>query len=179
MIFIEALTNIHICPQCGSYIHKGHEHMDRFNRHVDKCDGKFKKDFIPSREALPYCPHILNNPVYLYCLSYELEWKPTIHYITYDFETMEQKIEKKVSDKSVINSRLIPLSVSSCVKLDKGLITKNFDIRTNEFIAKWIDWLFVVGCDVYADKLNHLKSFIDVYKRQIIDEHSVTLYSVT
>ena len=72
---------------------------------------------------------------------------------------MEQKIEKKVNDKSVINSQLIPLSVSSCVKLDKGLITKIFDMRTNELITKLIDWLFVIVCAVYVEKLNHLKSF--------------------
>lgn len=160
IINAESLTNIHICHKCGSYIHKGNNNIERFKNHVKNCNGKFKKDFIPSHEALPYVPHILNNPLYLYCLSYNIEWKPTIHYITYDFETMEKKINKNISDSTTINSKLILLSVASCVKLDKGLITKNFDIRINDFIEKWIDWLFVMGIDVYKDKLTHLKSFI-------------------
>ena len=80
---------------------------------------------------------------------------------------MEHKIDKSISDSSIINSRLIPLSVSSCVKLDKGLITKNFDIRTTDFIEKWIDWLFEKAVDVYHDKLLHLKSFIDKTEKEL------------
>lgn len=136
IINAESLTNIHICPKCGSYIHKGNKNIERFKNHVKNCNRKFKKDFIPSHEALPYVPHILSNPLYLYCLSYNIEWKPTIHYITYDFETMEKKINKNISDSTTINSKLIPLSVASCVKLDKGLITKNFDIINNVSLSK-------------------------------------------
>ena len=68
----EKLTAIHICPKCHSYVHYGHENLYRFEQHVSHCNGKFKRQFIPVKEALPYCPHILNNPVYEYCLAYGL-----------------------------------------------------------------------------------------------------------
>lgn len=159
---VESLTNLLICPICMNHV-ETKNHKDRMAKHIKKCkanDGSFTKEFRPNREALPYIPHILSNPVYEYCLAHGLEWKPSIHYITYDFETMEQKVNKSISDSTTINSRLIPLSVSSCVKLDSGLITKHFDIRTKSFIAKWIEWLFEKAVEVYKDKLKHLMSFI-------------------
>ena len=61
--------------------------------HIKVCDGKFHKSFVTKRVSLPYCPHILNNSVYEYCLAYDLEWKPNIYYITYDYETMEKNVK--------------------------------------------------------------------------------------
>ena len=157
----EKLTQIHICPKCNSYIHYGSKNFNRFDSHVKHCDGVFKKNFIPVKEALPYCPHILNNPVYEYCLAYNLQWKPEIYYITYDFETMEQSINKSISNSTTINSRLIPLSVSSCVKSSNGLTTKNFSLRdSQEFIPQWIKWLFEQSMKVYADKISYYESFL-------------------
>uniref|UniRef100_UPI0025A4E867 hypothetical protein n=1 Tax=Bacteroides acidifaciens TaxID=85831 RepID=UPI0025A4E867 len=150
----EKLTQIHICPKCHSYTHRGPKNMFRFESHVKHCDGVFKKNFIPNKEPLPFCPHILNNPVYEYCLAYDLEWKPNIYYMTYDFETMEQSVNKSISDSTVINSRLIPLSVASCVKLSSGLITKHFSLRdSEEFIPEWISWLFEQSMEVLNDRL--------------------------
>ena len=149
----EKLTAIHICPKCKSFVHHGHENLHRFETHVKHCDGKFKKQFVPVKEALPYCPHILNNPVYEYCLAYGINWKPNIYYMTYDFETMEQAVNRGVGKSTTINSRLIPISVSSCVKSASGLSTKNFSLRdSQEFIQQWIEWLFEESVIVYKDK---------------------------
>ena len=151
----EKLTSIHICPKCHSYTHHGHQNLNRFNEHVKHCDGKFKQQFIPVKEALPYCPHILNNPVYEYCLAHNIEWKPNIYYITYDFETMEEHINQTVGKSTTINSRLIPLSVASCVRASTTT-TKSFSLRTsNTFISDWIDWLFEQSLIVYKDKLSY------------------------
>ena len=172
----EKLTQIHICPKCHSYTHRGNSQINRFESHVKHCDGVFKKNFIPNKEPLPFCPHILNNPVYEYCLAYDLEWKPNIYYMTYDFETMEQSVNKSISDSTVINSRLIPLSVASCVKLSSGLITKHFSLReSEEFIPEWISWLFEQSMEVLNDKIVYDKSFLPADKIYDIDTNIYTI----
>ena len=150
------LTHTHICSKCHSYTHYGEENYYRFESHVKHCDGMFKKNYIPNKEPIPYSPHILNNPVYEYCLAYDLEWKPNIYYITYDFETMEATVDKAISDSTIINSRLIPLSVASCVKSAKGLTTKHFSLReSEEFIPEWIEWLFDQSIQILDDKTEY------------------------
>ena len=156
---VETLTDILICPKCRSYSTQK-KHKSYLLKHMKLCDGTFKKNFIPNKEPLPFCPHILNNPVYEYCLAHQLEWKPNIYYITYDFETMEQVVEKSIGKSVTINSRLIPLSVASCVKSANGLTTKHFDIRTENFIPKWIKWLFDMSISIYNDKINYAKSIL-------------------
>ena len=152
----EKLTAIHVCPKCKSYVHYGHSNLKRFEDHIKHCDGKFKKQFVPNKEALPYCPHILNNTVYEYCLAHDLEWKPNIYYMTYDFETMEQVVNEEAGKSTFINSKLIPLSVSSCVKSASGLTTKNFSLRdSKDFIPLWLNWLFEESLLIYEDKLKY------------------------
>ena len=117
----EKLTNLMICPKCHSRVFRNKNRMGekRLNAHIKVCDGKFKKEYISERESLPYCPHILENPVYEYCLAHELEFKPQRYYFTYDFETMEKIINEKVSNSTVIKSHLIPLSVFRLCKIRK------------------------------------------------------------
>ena len=45
---------------------------------------------------------------------------------------METTVDKSISDSTIINSRLIPLSVATCMKLAKGLTTKHFSLRDSE-----------------------------------------------
>lgn len=69
----ENLTQIHICLKCHSYTFQCPKNLFRFESHVKHCDGIFKKNFIPNKEPLLYCPHILNNPVYEYCLKLTIQ----------------------------------------------------------------------------------------------------------
>ena len=108
-------THIHICHKCKSYVHYGNENLYRFEDHVKHCDSKFKKQFVPVKEALPYCPHILNNSVYEYCLAYDLEWRPNIYYITYDFETMEKNVNDSTKS-TIISENSINFAYCSFVK---------------------------------------------------------------
>lgn len=150
----EKLTNIMICPKCRSYaIRNENRHAkQRMEQHVEKCDGKFKKNYIAEKVSFPYCPHILDNPVYEYCLANNLEFKPQQFYMTYDFETMEQIVNESITKDTTINSRLIPLSVSCCIKSLKGLNTKHFNARDKLFIPKWIDFLFKQSKTIVEDK---------------------------
>ena len=92
--------------------------------------------------------HILNNPVYEYCLAYDIN----IYYITYDFETMEQ-VKKKAGKSATNNSHLILISVSSCVKSASGFSTKNFSLHDSQnFIQQQLEWLFEESLTVCKDK---------------------------
>ena len=115
---VERLTNIWICPKCRSYLVHGNN-PKRMDKHIAHCDSKFKKSYVPEKISEPYCPHILNHPVYKYYLAHRLEWKPQKYYMTYDFETMEHVVNDPLGMSTPINSRLIPLSVSCCVKLSR------------------------------------------------------------
>ena len=164
----ESLTGIHICPKCHSYVHYSSQNLKRFYYHRDHCDGIHKKNFIPTKESLPYCPHILNNSIYEYCLAYNLEWKPEIYYMTYDFETMEEIIDKSVGKATTLNSKLVPLSVSSCIKTAKKLITKHFSLRdSSDFIKSWIKFLFESSLQIYEDKVAYMSSFMHLEEKDL------------
>lgn len=164
----EALTSIMICPICKSYCHrKSSKHNKRFENHVKKCDGKFRKEIVLDKVSKPYCPHILNNPTLEYCLAYKLQWKPTQYYATFDFETMEKPECEITTRVSFLNSRLIPITVSSAIKSKNGINVKHFDIRqngstescdirTDNFIYKWLEWLFDSAEDVINDNFQDL-----------------------
>lgn len=107
----ERLTNILICPKCRSYVVRNENRMgkQRMEKHTEKCDDIFKKNYIPEKASLPYCPHILNNPLYEYCLAHNLKFRPQMYYMTYDFETMEQVINEAITKSTTINSRPVHL----------------------------------------------------------------------
>ena len=168
----EKLTNIMICPKCQSYaIRNENRHAKRrMEQHVEKCNGKFKKNYITEKVSLPYCPHILDNPVYEYCLANNFEFKPQQLYMTYDFETMEQIVNESLTKATTINSRLIPLSVSCCIKSFKGLVTKHFDARDKLFIPKWIDFMFEQSKTIVKDKYEFYREMLHIESNEQINE---------
>ena len=180
IIDAEKLTNIFICPKCRSYVvrNENRHGQERMNKHISYCDGKFKKKYIPERISEPYCPHILNHPVYEYCLAHDLEWKPQQLYMTYDFETMEHQVNIKSGDSTTINSELIPLSVSCCVKSSSSTLTKHFDARDPQFIPEWIKFMFEQAVNVVVDKAALLSKMVhinNVQKFQKQDKNLVTV----
>jgi hypothetical protein len=58
---IEKYTKLHICPKCG-YIppatNNGSYHRDRFEDHINNCDGKFKRSLCLNEQSVPFIPHI-------------------------------------------------------------------------------------------------------------------------
>ena len=165
----EKLTKILICPKCKSHIVRndnGHG-VKRMQAHIDKCDGTFKKNYIAEKVSLPYCPHILDNPVYEYCLAYGLQWKPLQYYMTYDFETMEQAVNECVSDSTIINSRLKPVSVSYHVKSESINLTKHFTANDTEFIPHWLESMFDVAKLVVKDKYKFYESMMHVKEDKV------------
>ena len=88
--------------------------------------------------------------------------------MTYDFETMEEIIDKSVGKATTLNSKLVPLSVSSCIKTAKKLITKHFSLRdSSDFIKSWIKFLFESSLQIYEDKVAYMSSFMHLEEKDL------------
>ncbi|KAA6358796.1 MAG: hypothetical protein EZS28_045677, partial [Streblomastix strix] len=156
-----ALTNLAYCPICKIHAVKVNVisgHWDRdLKKHIDLCRQNNGKQVKLSGNQIPFAPHITGNKTYKYFwFRQELQkFKPTKYYITYDFETMEEQINKyfgKAANKDAIpnvaelrsdetvrnsfqNSDLVPLSVASTIKSKKGLKSIYFDVRSNIYLS--------------------------------------------
>ena len=155
---VESLTGLLFCPKCKQLIcRKDSAHGERtMKRHINKCDGSpvHAKELKLDNISLPYCPHILKNLQYAYCLANNLPYEPIKYYITYDFETMEKPLNVS-TNKTVINSQLVPISVASTFHTKAGNKTVTFDIRDGEnFITQWIQALFDNALTVAQDNFD-------------------------
>jgi uncharacterized protein (DUF2225 family) len=69
---IQKYTKVHICPKCG-YIppatDHGSYHRERFEEHVQNCEGKIKRSLCLNEQSVPFIPHIQNNPIFAYLLA--------------------------------------------------------------------------------------------------------------
>ncbi|KAA6369953.1 MAG: hypothetical protein EZS28_034520, partial [Streblomastix strix] len=93
-------------------------------KHIDKCrlnKGQIKKQVMLDNIQRPFVPHIMQNKTYRYLLANNRtsEFKPTQYFITYDFETYEQKVNTDFGKDSKLISKLIPLSVASTIYSSK------------------------------------------------------------
>lgn len=154
---VAVLTKFLFCPTCQQLIGKySSKHGNKsFEKHVSVCDGSpLKKKCRLDLISQPYVPHIMKNNLYRYCLAKNIEYVPVRYYITFDFETMEQKLNEKISDCTTVNSRLIPLSVASTIKSKSGIKTIYYDVRDGkDFIHKWLLSLFDEAYSMREDNL--------------------------
>ena len=157
---VESLTGLLFCPKCKQLIcRRDSAHGDRtFKKHTNKCDGNpvHAKELKLDKLSLPYCPHILKNLQYAYCLANNLSYEPIKYYITYDFETMEQPLNI-ATKKTIVNSQLVPISVASTFHTKAGDNTITYDIRDSDsthFITKWIQALFDNALAVAQDNFD-------------------------
>ncbi|KAA6354264.1 MAG: hypothetical protein EZS28_050210 [Streblomastix strix] len=69
---------------------------------------------------------------------------PTLNYITFDFET----VENIINEDNII-AQLEPLSVASAATINEQITTLYFDLRNGtDFIEEWISQLFEVAITV-------------------------------
>ena len=75
-------------------------------------------------------------------------------FISYDFETVENVINKQISASTQLNSTLIPISVASCIHCESGdQTTIHFDAQDNDFIPMWIAALFKLVDQLLNEKI--------------------------
>jgi hypothetical protein len=88
----EKLTGCMICPKCKAYSRdKTMSHSNqRFNQHVEKCNGKRERKVKLDKSAKPHVPHITKYDIMRYLIINNRinEWKPKRSYITFDCETV-------------------------------------------------------------------------------------------
>jgi hypothetical protein len=93
---IQKYTKLHICPKYG-YIPPVTQHntynKDRFEEHVNNCEGKISRSICLNEQSVPFIPHIQKNPVYAYLLAHNRsnEYRVIQEYTTYDFETVKKR----------------------------------------------------------------------------------------
>jgi hypothetical protein len=106
---IQKYTKLHICPKCG-YIppasQHGSYHKDRFNEHVQNCEGRIKRSLCLNEQSVPFIPHIQKNPIFAYLLAHNRknEYKIIQKYITFDFETVMKKETKLLTKQSFMHN---------------------------------------------------------------------------
>jgi len=157
---LDGLTGKVWCPICHNYCvtggSKSHAARD-MEAHKKICKGIGSPKISLQKTAKFYLPHIMKNRVLQYLVAHkqcDLFGKPlseksipfttTTGYITYDFETMEQTINEKITEKSesMDCAQLCPLSVAMTVHTDKDK-TFYWDVRSGEdFIVDFLDELF-------------------------------------
>jgi hypothetical protein len=101
---IEALTKFHTCPKCQTYLlskSSFEDHKERFDKRVNKCDGKYHSDVNLKPSSLPYHPTLLQNSEYLrlYAEGKQDQYKFTRDCMCFDFETVENVINQPFSGK--------------------------------------------------------------------------------
>jgi hypothetical protein len=145
---IKKYTKLHICPKCG-YIPPATQHnsynKERFEEHVNNCEGKLSRLICLNEQSIPFIPHIQKNPIFTYLLAHNRknEYQVIQEYITYDFETVMKKETQKISDKTFSYAQQLPLSVVYYINDFK---TSKFIYRgkntCEEFINNWLKSLF-------------------------------------
>ncbi|KAA6393635.1 MAG: hypothetical protein EZS28_010836 [Streblomastix strix] len=113
-----------------------------FERHMFKCQGPISKkkvrlDYTPKA----FVPHLQDNKYIqnMYALYRQDELKPTTNFITYDFETIEEKTDKS----NDVLAQLSLLSVASAAHINCVVNTQYYDKRDgDDFIIQWLNQLF-------------------------------------
>jgi hypothetical protein len=113
-----------VCPKCKNYLlskSSFEDHKERFDKYVKSCDGKFYSRINLKPSSLPYHPGLLQNNEYLrlFAGGKQAEYEFTKDYICYDFETVENIINKPFGGKkeaSTWNATLIPTTVALAVR---------------------------------------------------------------
>ncbi|KAA6404464.1 MAG: hypothetical protein EZS28_000015 [Streblomastix strix] len=155
---VEALTGFRYCNICHRQAFRINDKnlQVQMRNHMKKCqknDGKIVKKVILEKFAKPFVPHILSNKTYKYLLANNLThfFKPTRYYITYDIETLENKVNEKFGDSSQVTAILIPYAIDSTVKFASDIHSFYYDIRTDDFLDKWLEQLFEEAKQVKKD----------------------------
>ncbi|KAA6359753.1 MAG: hypothetical protein EZS28_044720, partial [Streblomastix strix] len=126
---IDKIINGKLCPlNCQMIFNTKNQNYKRdLARRLKYCQGpetakQVKLDLLPK----PYYPHISNNKLLqkLVATGQQDQLTPTLNYITFDFET----VENIINEDNII-AQLEPLSVASAATINDQITTLYFDLR--------------------------------------------------
>ncbi|KAA6392926.1 MAG: hypothetical protein EZS28_011545, partial [Streblomastix strix] len=164
----DKVINEKLCSHnCQKIFNTKNQHYQRdLTRHLKYCQGpetpkQVKLDHLPK----PYYPHISNNKLLqkLVATGQQELLTPTLNYITFDFET----VENIINEDNVL-AQLEPLSVASAATINYQITTLYFDLRNGtDFIEQLISQLFEVAIKVNeANQTNIPDITIDEHQRE-------------
>ncbi|KAA6392380.1 MAG: hypothetical protein EZS28_012092, partial [Streblomastix strix] len=146
---IDKVINGKLCLRnCQMIFNTKNQHYKRdLARHLKYCQcpetaKQVKLDHLPK----PYYPHISNNKLLqkLIAIGQSDLLTPTLNYITFDFET----VENIINEDNII-AQLEPLSVASAATINGKVMTLYFDLQNRtDFIEQWISQLFEMAINV-------------------------------
>ena len=150
----ESLAGVLICPKCRSYCYNKKGTMRnkaKFEEHVKNCKGKREKKLKLDLVSHPYCPHLWKTTYAALLANKEEEyWRPTLYYMTYDFETVEEKVDQILTDQTTLNAKIQPLSVALTVYSPNGMKTFFFSKKKSDtFVDDFIETLFEYYDEIY------------------------------
>ncbi|KAA6369445.1 MAG: hypothetical protein EZS28_035028, partial [Streblomastix strix] len=176
---VETLAGFRYCNICLKQAFRiGDKNLQQSMRNhmkkYQKNGGKILKKVILEKFAKPFVPHILSNKTYKYLLANNLThlFKFTRYYITYDIETLEKKVNEKFGDSSQVTVTLIPYAIASTVKLANGIHSFYYDIRTDNFLDKWLEQLFEEAKQVKKDNKYIDETIAQYYEVPVIGFNS-------
>ncbi|KAA6397142.1 MAG: hypothetical protein EZS28_007327 [Streblomastix strix] len=146
---IDKVINGKHCPcNCQMIFNTKNQNYKRdLARHLNYCQGpetakQVKLDHLPK----PYYPHISNNKLLqkLVATGQQELLSPTLNYVTFDFET----VENIINEDNVL-AQLEPQSVAFAATINDQITTLYFDLRNGtDFIEQQISQLFEVAIKV-------------------------------
>jgi len=148
---INKLSELVFCPKCFIRSYKNNDDgRKKMKQHILKCNGEIKPKLKVMDFEKPYCEVFYNNDLFRYSFIHKFTYTPIKYYITYDFETLSDKIEnqKMNTDQMVITSSAEPFSVAYYTNLNNEngyfcLYDENLKTNNN-FIDEFIDYIIKV-----------------------------------
>ncbi|GHU18930.1 hypothetical protein FACS189472_07970 [Alphaproteobacteria bacterium] len=144
----EKLTNSKTCQICLSqwFDMRDKKHWKRnYDRHVEMCkagNGEIGKQIKLDKKPQPFVPHLRQAP------------QPTTVFATYDFETCEIAVNKKMGCKKEIVGELLPISVAVCSSLGHK---RFFCIKKSMyFVNEMLEYLFNLAKSLKLTKKEYL-----------------------
>jgi len=149
---VEKAMGIIFCPNCNSFC-LSNRTRDRIHttremqKHMKSCNQEKQKE-VKLTATKPFLKQLDRQPLFKHLLAHGLIdirgnnlYTPIQGYITFDFETYEEIINEKITDNTVIISKLHPLSVAMSVKTNT-IKSFYYDIRQPDFITLFMKELF-------------------------------------
>ena len=148
---INKLSELVFCPKCFIRSYKNNDKgRYKLKKHIENCNGEIKPKLKVLDYEKPYCEVFYNNDLFRYSFIHKFNYTPIKYYITYDFETLSDKIEnqKMNSDGMVITSSAEPFSVAYYTNLNNEsgyycLFDDKLNLN-NDFIEQFLNYIITV-----------------------------------
>ena len=145
---INKLSELVFCPKCFIRSYKNNDKgRYKLKKHIENCNGEIKPKLKVLDYEKPYCEVFYNNDLFRYSFIHKFTYTPIKYYITYDFETLSDKIEnqKMNSDGMIITSSAEPFSVAYYTNYNNlngyyCLYDEDLNLN-NDFIEQFVDYI--------------------------------------